>query len=115
VQRCAQTVQDGDRAAAAVFAAYPQTTALFAYSDLIAIGAIRAATRLGRTVPHSCAVVGFDGLPLGELITPALTSVHIDTWRLGELAIDQVAHHLGETSTGDPAIVVPQLIVRSSS
>jgi LacI family transcriptional regulator len=114
VQPCAQTVQDGDRAAAAVLTAYPETTALFGYSDLIAIGAIRAATRLGRAVPDSCAVVGFDGLPLGELITPALTSVRIDTSRLGDLAVDQVAHHLGEPSTGDPAIVVPQLIVRSS-
>jgi LacI family transcriptional regulator len=99
------------RSEAAVLTAYPDVTALFAYSDLIAVGAIRAALRLGRQVPESCAVVGFDGLPLGELITPALTSVHIDTWQLGELAVDQVARHLGETAD----VVVPHLVIRNSS
>ncbi|WP_202874930.1 substrate-binding domain-containing protein [Kribbella kalugense] len=113
VQQCAQTVQDRDQAATAVLTAYPDVTALFAYSDLIAVGAIRAALRLGRQVPESCAVVGFDGLPLGELITPALTSVHIDTWQLGELAVDQVARHLGEAA--DTAnVVVPHLVIRDS-
>ncbi|HZX06404.1 LacI family DNA-binding transcriptional regulator [Kribbella sp.] len=114
VHPCAQSVPDGERAAAAVLTAYPETTALFAYSDLIAVGAIRAAVREGRQVPGSCAVVGFDGLPLGELVTPALTTVHIDTWRLGELAVDQVARQLGEDNSGAAAVVVPRLLVRGS-
>jgi LacI family transcriptional regulator len=111
---CAQTVLAGDEAAEAVLTSYPETTALFGYTDLIAIGATRAALRLGRRIPESCAVIGFDGLALGELVTPALTSVHIDTRRLGELAVDQIAKQLGEESSGEPPVLVPQLVLRES-
>jgi LacI family transcriptional regulator len=111
---CAQTVVAGDQAAEAVLTSYPKTTALFGYTDLIAIGAMRAALRLGRTIPESCAVIGFDGLAVGELVTPQLTSVHIDTRRLGELAVDQIAAQLDEESSGEPPVLVPQLVVRES-
>ncbi len=111
---CAQTVLAGDEAAEAVLTSYPKTTALFGYTDLIAIGAIRAALRLGRSVPETCAVVGFDGLALGELVTPKLTSVQIDTRRLGELAVDQIAAQLDEESSGEPPALVPQLVLRES-
>src|SRR6266545_1646411 len=111
---CAQTVLAGDEAAEAVLTSYPKTTALFGYTDLIAIGAIRAALRLGRRLPESCAVIGFDGLALGELVTPKLTSVQIDTRRLGELAVDQIAAQLDEESSGEPPALVPQLVLRES-
>jgi LacI family transcriptional regulator len=97
-----------------VLTAYPNTTALFAYTDLIAIGAMQAALRLGRRLPESCAVIGFDGLALGELVTPKLTSVHIDTRRLGELAVDQIARQLDEDGSGEPPVLVPRLVVRES-
>jgi LacI family transcriptional regulator len=111
---CEQTVLAGDQAAEAVLTSYPDTTALFAYTDLIAIGAMQAALRLGRRLPESCAVIGFDGLALGELVTPKLTSVHIDTRRLGELAVDQIARQLDEDGSGEPPVLVPQLVVRES-
>ena len=50
-------------------------TALFAMSDLMAIGAIRALKDHGLSVPEDISVIGFDGLPLGEYLTPRLTTV----------------------------------------
>jgi len=51
---------------------------------------------------------------LGELVTPKLTSVQIDTRRLGELAVDQIAAQLDEESSGEPPALVPQLVLRES-
>ncbi len=51
-------------------------TALFAMSDLIAVGAIRALRDHGLRVPEDVSVIGFDGLPLGEYLVPRLTTVN---------------------------------------
>lgn len=50
-------------------------TALFAMSDLMAIGAIRALRDNGLRVPEDVSVIGFDGLPLGEYLVPRLSTV----------------------------------------
>lgn len=50
-------------------------TAVFAMSDVMAIGAIRAAVDAGKRVPDDLSVVGFDGIELGRYYVPALTSV----------------------------------------
>lgn len=50
-------------------------TAIFAMSDLMAIGAVRALRDHGLRVPEDVSIVGFDGLPLGEYLIPRLTTV----------------------------------------
>ncbi len=50
-------------------------TALFTMSDLMAIGAIRALRDAGLRVPQDVSVIGFDGLPLGDYLTPRLATV----------------------------------------
>lgn len=95
----------------------PQVTAVFGFNDLIAVGAMRAARRRGRRVPEDLAVLGFDGLALGELVEPALTTLRLDKRRLGRLAVEQVARlRAGEEPlTGADAWVAPELVVRSSA
>ena len=51
-------------------------TAIFAGSDMQALGVLRAARELGLRVPEDLSVVGYDNLPLTEWIGPALTTVH---------------------------------------
>src|SRR5919202_316783 len=58
-------------------------TAVFAASDLMAAGALRAAHEAGVRVPEDLAVVGFDDIALAELIQPALTTVRQDMHKLG--------------------------------
>jgi LacI family transcriptional regulator len=67
--------------------------------------------------PDVTAVIGFDGLVLGELITPSLTSLVIDKRQVGRLAVEQVARMLAgqEPLTGDGAWVHPELVVRASA
>jgi LacI family transcriptional regulator len=54
-------------------------------------------------------VIGFDGLALGALVEPPLSSVALDTRRLGALAIDQV----GRLLTGDDPLEAGELVVRA--
>ncbi|MGW4486362.1 LacI family DNA-binding transcriptional regulator [Amycolatopsis sp. NPDC004368] len=117
VERAAQSVDGGAAALEALLAEHPDVTAVFTFNDIIAMGALRAARRLGRRVPDDLAVVGFDGLALGTVVDPALTSVSLDTRRLGALAIDQAARLLtGATPLADDELVIQAtLLVRESA
>ena len=61
-------------------------TALFAFNDHIAVGALHALNALGFAVPQDMSVVGFDGISLGEVTIPALTTVDHPRHDLGWLA-----------------------------
>lgn len=62
-------------AARAFFAGKPDTTAVFAMSDTVAMGVIRALTDMGRRVPEDVSVVGFDGIEMGKFFIPRLTTI----------------------------------------
>ncbi|WP_405952294.1 LacI family transcriptional regulator [Streptomyces prunicolor] len=111
------SVAGGEAAMTQLLDARPELTAVFGFNDLIAVGAMRAARRRGLRVPDDLAVLGFDGLSLGELVEPALTTLHIDKRRLGRLAVEQVARLSAgqEALTGAEAWVIPQLVVRASA
>ncbi|WP_020672985.1 LacI family DNA-binding transcriptional regulator [Amycolatopsis nigrescens] len=112
-----QSVEGGGLALDELRRAHPDLTAIFTFNDIIAIGALRRARKLGLAVPSDLAVIGFDGLELGTLVEPALTSVAIDTRRLGALAIDQVARLLTGGGQPDPEdlVVRGSLLLRESA
>lgn len=112
----AHTVEAGEKAMMELLDARPAMTAVFGFNDLIAVGAMRAARRRGLRVPDDIAVLGFDGLALGELVEPPLTTLAIDKRALGRLAVEQVARMLAgrPPSTGRDAWVRPELVVRGS-
>ena len=67
--------EGGYSAARALLESGRQFTALFAASDVMAIGAIRALWDAGKRVPEDVSVIGFDGLPLGSYLVPQLTTI----------------------------------------
>ena len=67
--------QDGYNAAQKLLSDGRKFTALFAVSDVMAIGAIRALRDNGLRVPEDVSVAGFDGLPLGSFLVPQLSTV----------------------------------------
>lgn len=109
VAGAAQSADGGGAGLRALLTAHPEVTAVFTFNDIVAIGALREARRLGRSVPRDLAVIGFDGLALGALVEPPLSSVALDTRRLGALAIDQV----GRLLTGDDPLEAGELVVRA--
>ncbi|MFE9130428.1 LacI family DNA-binding transcriptional regulator [Streptomyces sp. NPDC007148] len=104
-----QSADGGGAALRTLLTAHPDVTAVLTFNDIIAIGALREARRIGRSVPEELAVIGFDGLQLGAVVEPPLTSVALDTRKLGALAIEQVARLL----TGVNPLAADDLIVRA--
>jgi LacI family transcriptional regulator len=109
-----ESMAGGEAAFATLRVAHPDLTAVFGYNDLVAIGAFRGARREGLRVPSDCALLGFDGLSIGEVLDPPLTTIHIDKHRMGQLAVDQVAGLLSGTATA-PALLRPELVIRGST
>lgn len=77
---------DAEEAAIAMLRGPDPPTAIFAGSQPITVGAVRALRRLGRH--HSVALVGFDDFPLADLLDPAVTVVAQDPARIGRTAAD---------------------------
>ena len=112
----------GQGAMARLLAAHPDLDAVFAASDSMAAGALRALKTHGRSVPADVAVVGFDDLPLAEQSDPPLTTVHQPFHAFGhEIATTyRCENHFGKelgqhTYCGDSPNGVPPKTPNSSS
>lgn len=88
--------------------------AIFAYNDVIAIGALQRCLALGYAVPDDIAIVGFDDIMMCEATSPPLTSVRIDRDQLGRSAVEMLLH-LVESGPAPPQRLPVELIVRQSS
>jgi DNA-binding LacI/PurR family transcriptional regulator len=87
--------------------------AVFAVTDVLAIGAMRALADAGRRVPDDVSVVGFDDLPSAAYVTPALTTVQQNIREAGEGLVRAIAG-LIEGKPVESIQMAPKLIVRDS-
>lgn len=87
--------------------------AIFAVTDVLAIGAMSALADAGRRVPEDVSVVGFDDLPRAAFVTPALTTVQQNIREAGEGLVAAVAG-LIEGKPVESIQMAPKLIVRDS-
>ena len=63
---------------------------MLAYNDLLALGVLGALRDRGRRVPAEVKVVGIDGLSIGELVVPRLSTLALDMAEVGRLATELV-------------------------
>lgn len=70
----------------------PDITAVFAMSDVMALGAIRAIRDQGLRVPEDISVVGFDGIELGQYTTPRLTTIKQPNMEIAKQCVDLLLH-----------------------
>jgi LacI family transcriptional regulator len=91
-------------------------TALFAYNDLSAIGAIRAFQEEGLRVPDDISVVGFDDIQGAAYNTPSLTTVRQPLVRMGAIAAQTLLERI-ENKKNEPREIAiePELVVREST
>ncbi len=91
-------------------------TALFAYNDISAIGAIWAFREAGLRVPGDISVVGFDDIPGAAFANPGLTTVRQPLLRMGQIAAQTLIDRIEERGTYEPEIAIePEFVVRDSS
>ena len=91
-------------------------TALFAYNDISALGAMRAFQEAGLRVPEDISVIGFDDIPGASYSTPNLTTVRQPLAHMGSLAAQTlVARIEGETDFTPEIRIEPELVVRQST
>jgi len=88
--------------------------AIFAASDLIAIGAMRALGEVGLDVPRDVSVVGFDDIPAASLSHPPLTTIAQDYAKAGEMLVDTLLRRIRAQPT-EAVMLPPRLIVRRST
>ena len=89
--------------------------AIFACSDISAIGAIKAAHSLGIQIPDQVQIMGFDGISLGEMMNPSLATVAQNIYELGSRATDMLIKQIeGNTIDRLDEYVSPQVIIRES-
>ena len=69
-------------------------TAYFCSTDVIAIATIRALTQIGKNVPADVSVVGFDGISIGEWLTPSLTTAVQPAEQMGEWAMQHLIERI---------------------
>ena len=87
--------------------------AIFAVTDLLAIGVLRALQDAGRKVPDEVSVVGFDDMPLAAYVTPALTTVQQNAADAAEALVRGIVG-LVEGHPVESTLIAPKLVVRES-
>lgn len=92
-------------------------TALFAFDDASAIGAIRAFLDAGLTVPEDISVIGFDDIQTAAFYNPRLTTVRQPLREMGQTAARVLLDRLKSDGRGEGSFVVvePQLMIRDST
>ena len=85
---------DGAAAMTALLALKEPPDAVFCFTDLLALGAIRVLHERGLRIPADVAVVGFDDIEDGRYSTPTLTTVRPDKLRIAELAVQLLAERI---------------------
>jgi alanine racemase len=110
----ANTLKAGESAFAKVWQSAWRPTAIVAMSDILAIGAMKAARESGLDIPKDLSVIGFDGIPQGTLVCPALSTVEQPIRAKGKLAADLLLSHMEEKAQTEHHVLPIKLTVRDS-
>jgi LacI family transcriptional regulator len=94
----------------------PGPSAIFVCNDMMAIGAIRAASQLGLRVPEDLSIVGFDNIELAAYTTPPLTSVAQPKQEIGQMAVALLIERAKEPTLPPRRNMLPsRLVIREST
>lgn len=110
----AELAQAAETAALRVLGDATAPVGFVCLSDYAALGVLRAAAQLGRTVPDDVAVVGFDNLPIAEVARPPLTTVAQPFYEAGRLAVERLLGWPHDPQPGEQRLAC-ELILRDSA
>ncbi|WP_420368339.1 LacI family DNA-binding transcriptional regulator [Curtobacterium sp. L1-20] len=113
------TAESGAEETVAVLARRRRLDAVLAFNDVMALGVLQACRRAGVDVPGEVRVVGVDGLPLGSLVSPTLTTLAVDLDAVArealDLALGMLAGELPRHGAAVQRTVRHRLLLRESA
>lgn len=110
------TIEGGNAATHALLDLNPKITAVFTYNDLMAIGALQACRALNKQVPEDIAIIGFDDIHLAAVVTPTLSSIHVNKYAIGKMAMTRIFAMLDKPEkTYEHMHLIPELVLREST
>ena len=92
----------------------PKPSAVFAYNDSQAVGLMLRLQEAGIDVPKTLSIAGFDGIELGTLVRPSLTTVAQPIQEIGERGARMLIDIIQERAEGASIVLPPALVTRSS-
>jgi len=111
----AASPQGGAQACSAMMLRPNSPQAVICYNDLIALGFISEARTLGLNLPQDVCVAGFDNIAYGEYVSPALTTVDLQSEKTGELAVSKLLDAINGKEDNTWSVLEPRLVVREST
>jgi LacI family transcriptional regulator len=116
LERRLPTIEGGRAAMESLLIRFPNLDGVFAYNDAMAIGALQALDAAKRRVPDDVSIVGFDDIAICAALVPALTTVRLDSKRIGEEAIAMLERIAAEPDTAQPTVTLEvSVVVRAST
>ncbi|MFF5563848.1 LacI family DNA-binding transcriptional regulator [Streptomyces sp. NPDC012623] len=109
------TEESGRRAMGELLTRNPDLDAVFAASDVMAVGALHTLRSLGRRVPEDVAVVGFDDSPISRHTDPQLTSVRQPVAEMGRTMARVLLETLSDSSAAWQHVVLRTELVKRAS
>ena len=116
VENCKSRIDEGYRAMLGLLRSGAPPTAVVAYNDLIAVGAMDAIKQAGLAVPGDISVLGFDDIPVAAEVNPPLTTMHVPKETMGTMAARRLVDVIKKRGDPPHKVLIPaQLVVRSST
>lgn len=110
------TIAEGERVCSSVLLQKAKPDAVVCYNDMVAIGFMGGARALGISIPQDVSVVGIDNIPFGRYTSPALTTVDVQSERLGEEGMRLLFRQIdGEVAPAGHVKIEPRLVMRDST
>jgi len=109
------TEEGGCAAVKRLIAARPDVTAVFATNDKMALGALHCLTEAGRRVPDDVSVMGFDDITHTAFVNPALTTVHLPLYEVGDRACARLIERVRGKTEHVSETLNTHLVIREST
>jgi len=107
--------EDGKDSFGRIIAAAPKTDCVLCANDVLAMGFIKGAALAGFNVPGDIAVIGFDDIQAAAYHSPALTTIRLHNYQIGETAANVLLDLIEGRSTRTETVIGPVLIGRESA
>ena len=107
-------IDNGAEAFAALMARTPRPSVVMCGNDVLAVGAMQRAHRMGLSVPGDVSVTGFDDIELARIVSPPLTTVHVPHRDMGRRAAQELIAMVSGESPGRPLKLDSRLELRGS-